>query len=329
MDSKASPLFSEYVIDGVRQELTPAQIVKALSASSSEPSIPFPEFYSKIMVAKSLLDIIWRKGHFALHNLALSLDWRWNTSELGGMASFYSAVAAAADFIDSLSVRISSYSFREARRGVGSLKVGARVAPSAGLEDELDDDDVRMSTQSAQGGKLKADPQSWIIYIPFEHCQYRFGGSLLARSLSVTGSVPPQIVDADYFIDGYEVIRELVEDGIVKAGATVLEGGLMNALQGMAVQNGAAISVNDICRARGGELKVRVLFGEVPGVVLQIADIDFDYVDAEFILQDVAYYPLGHIVPGLDGLSAGTDSTRSIAGIVGSLIGCRAIEGED
>ena len=39
---------------------------------------------------------------------------------------------------------------------------------------------------------------------------------------------------------------------------------------------------------------VRLLFSEVPGVVVQIRDMDFDYLDAELLLQDVAYFPLGH-----------------------------------
>ena len=132
--------------------------------------------------------------------------------------------------------------------------------------------------------------------------------------------------DADYFIDGYEVIRELVEDGIVRAGATVLEGGLMNALRGMATVNGADISVGDVCRAYGDELRVRVLFGEIPGVILQIADIDYDYVDAEFLLQDIAYFPLGHPAVGTPGVSV-LSGGSGITGILESLM--NSLEGED
>ena len=117
-----------------------------------------------------------------------------------------------------------------------------------------------------------------------------------------------------------------MEDGIVKAGATVLEGGLMNTLRSMAVAHGAEVSVNDVCRACGGELQVRVLFGEVPGVVIQIADIDYDYVDAELLLQDVAYYPLGHPVPGCPGVSV-LSGGDNISGILKSLM--NSLEGED
>ena len=39
---------------------------------------------------------------------------------------------------------------------------------------------------------------------------------------------------------------------------------------------------------------IRILFSEIPGVVIQIRDSDYDYVDAQFLLQDIAYYPIGH-----------------------------------
>ena len=62
---------------------------------------------------------------------------------------------------------------------------------------------------------------------------------------------------------------------------------------------GAAVDVSGVMRAYGEKSAVRVLFSEIPGVLIQIRDSDFDYVDAELLLQDVAYYPLGH--PDLSG----------------------------
>ena len=144
-------------------------------------------------------------------------------------------------------------------------------------------------------------------------------------SVGVTPSTAPDVGDADYFIDCYEVVRELVEDGVVKAGATVGDGGLMGALQGMTAATGVEITVQDICKAYGGALPVRVLFGEVPGVILQIADIDYDYVDAELILQDVAYFPIGHPAPGCSGVTLAEKT--DISGILDSLL--NTLEGED
>ena len=78
-----------------------------------------------------------------------------------------------------------------------------------------------------------------------------------------------------------------------------------------------------------GELPVRILFAEVPGVLIEIRDMDFDYVDAELILQDIAYFPLGHPIPGTDGIAVNYDSKSGVAGILQSLLTSQASEGED
>ena len=125
-------------------------------------------------------------------------------------------------------------------------------------------------------------------------------------------------------------MRELVEDGIVLSGATVCDGGFLTALKGMCRKGtGAAIDITSIRDARG-ELPVRILFAEVPGVLIQVSDLDFDYVDAELILQDIAYFPLGHPVCGADdSISVNFDAKSGVAGILQSLLSGQASEGED
>lgn len=147
--------------------------------------------------------------------------------------------------------------------------------------------------------KLAADPDSWIIYVPFDTCDFRLGGSLLCEALGQNGDNFPEIGDADYFIDCYEVIREFVEDNVAVSAATVSDGGLLAALKSMCSGDvGADIDISGIMRAYGEERNVRVLFSEIPGAIIQIKDSDYDYVDAELLLQDIAYYPVGHPVTG-------------------------------
>ena len=177
---------------------------------------------------------------------------------------------------------------------------------------------------------LVPDSQSWLIYIPFENCEYRLGASLMAQMLGVSGAVAPQIVDADYFIDCYEVVRELVEDGIILSGVTVNEGGLMMALNAMTeAGTGASVDLSGLVQATHEPDIVRLLFSEVPGVVIQIADIDYDYVDAELLLQDVAFFPLGHPVPGQNGVEVKASGKTGIQTILESLIRSQSSEGED
>ena len=74
--------------------------------------------------------------------------------------------------------------------------------------------------------------------------------------------------------------------------------------------------------------RARVLFGEIPGVLVQVSDENYDYVDSQFLLQDVAYYPVGRISGEHKGARVVKSSKSGIADILASLIG-QASEGED
>ncbi|MBO4918348.1 MAG: hypothetical protein J5374_10780 [Bacteroidales bacterium] len=387
MNEKTSALLSEYVIDGVPQELTPARILDACMAEDAErisaqggsfdpvvdetvdpapkpcatdpsrigeylrlvrgirtPAFPvaFPETYTKSRIACALIDAIWRKGHFRLGDLAVRLDWTWSPRRIGDMAAFYASVSSAADYVDSLGLKISGYSYSETD-GESDVKAVPSLALQRQEEDlSLPDDSgffpdlpfrtehPRLRAQNYHPSKLLPDAGSWLIYVPFEDCEYRLGASLLAQALGSSGALAPQIVDADYFIDCYEVVRELVEDGVVLSGVTVGRGGLISALKRMTGPKvGASVNLADLMRAKGDRDIVRLLFAEVPGVLFQIADIDYDYVDAELLLQDIAFYPLGHPVPGRPGVDVLSSDKPGIQTILESLLRSQSSEGED
>lgn len=268
--------------------------------------LSFSGAYTAGKVAQALLDAIWCSGHFRLGDLNLKADWRWNGKEISSAAAFYASVESACGYIDALGLRISKYSLSS---GVPAVSFKATTVAE---EDAPEDDEEsifrdlpyrtanpRISRRRKCTGELQPSAQDWIIYIPFDTCDYRLGGSSLAEAVGASPSVPADVSDADYFIDCYEVVRELVEDGVVKAGATVGDGGLLTALRQMAASGtGAEVCIRDVSKAYGEDDPVRILFAEVPGVVIQIADIDYDYVDAELTLQDVVFFPLGHPVPG-------------------------------
>ena len=100
----------------------------------------------------------------------------------------------------------------------------------------------------------------------------------------------------------------------------------MSALQRMTSECGAEIGIGSLCKAVGDATPVQVLFSEVPGVVVQIDDADYDYLDAELLLQDVAYYPLGHPDPECPGVRVSGEAS-DISRILESLM--NTLEGED
>ena len=76
------------------------------------------------------------------------------------------------------------------------------------------------------------------------------------------------------------------------------------------------------------EERHKVLFGEVPGVLIQVSDENYDYVDSQLLLQDIAYYPIGHPTEGPSELTISEDGKSDVADILASLLG-HASEGED
>lgn len=87
------------------------------------------------------------------------------------------------------------------------------------------------------------------------------------------------------------------------------------------------MDISDIMASAQEKNPVRVLFSEVPGAVIQIRDSDFDYLDAELLLQDVAFYPLGHPVAGGSGVRVKASAKTGIQRILESLM--QNAEGED
>lgn len=343
-------LYSRYVINGVQQELTPAGILDAVCDARRDhietagvvvdelvdpaiglhtfdagrireylekvegvenPCVPpaFSEAYSRLRVATALVDTLWKAGHFTLEDLRPEAVWSWDFAPVGAAASFYQSVRSVAEYVDSLDLRLSSYSLS-------------------------DGDDCRFSVELQQlpegricPAKADPDPQSWLVYVPFDPCDFRLGGSALARELGIGGGVAPQIGDADYFIDCFEVLRELVEDGVVIAGATVGDGGLLCALKKMCADTGISVDVSDIMKSYDEDNVVRVLFSEVPGALIQIKDLDFDYLDAQLLLQDVAFFPLGHPDSSVHDVLVRAGEKSGIQKILESLM--QNAEGED
>lgn len=330
--------YSEYIIDGLAMDSTPAQLLSAPPEENcgGEPVVDenldmspggyvlrqdeifaylqaikgkqFPleycysGFYARCALAYALIDALWTKGKFLLEDLALEADWAWRNEGLGSCAALYNAADRAAELADELDLPIKARHFAEA-----SPKVAFNVLGS-GAERALPE-------------KFLPDESSWIIYIPFDVDEYHLGGSELASALKLKGGICAKMVDADYFMDCFEVVRELVEDRILFSGCTVGRGGLMKALDAMCPEGaGVQVDLSDLKRAVNGSDLVRLLFSEVPGALVQISDDDFDYVDAELLLQDVMYFPLGHVVKNKTGVEVSCNDIPAIGGILNSLI---------
>ena len=316
--------------DGTPAESYLPAVLAALEAPRKYP-VTFPESYACARIAASLLEALFRSGHFHLEDLGADLEWNWNGAPMGNMAALYASVQAACEYIENLGIRLRKWGYNEAVHCSLGVRTGlAGGDPLPGDEELIDETSgkIRFGRKRRCPATLPASASDWIVYIPFDSCEPRLGGSVLAEAVGAPSATAPDIGDADYFIDCYEVVRELIEDGIVRSGVPVGPGGLLTALNVLAVEDtGADIDIALLRKSWDGVIPVRALYGEVPGVLITIADIDFDYIDAELLLQDVAYFPLGHPAPGRPGIRIAPDGAPGISSILESLL--NASEGED
>ena len=385
MTDKNSALYSHYIIDGVRFEMTPAELLDDCMEDSgfpdqsefadivdelTEPSLgtfeyrrekeqeyiartmeaaseerPFrmlyPEHFTKLQIAKALLSRLWSKGHFKLGDLKLWAQWDWDTEPVGNMSAFYRSAEAASGYIYGLGVKIEDYLFIE------EGETGCNVKFYAWLQEQYDRSFTSVqesfllfksspyesrhpwiSEERACPATALPDTKSWLIYIPFDTCSFKLGGSLLTQMERCGGEKAPEINDPDYFIDCYEVVRELVEDGMVIAGSNVADGGLAAAAARMCCGLGLEMDISGILSSYQGTSREKLLFGEVPGIIMQIRDEDYDYIDSQLLLQDVAYYPIGHPSTDCHGLKITESGKNGVENILASLLGM-ATEGED
>lgn len=344
IDEITEPPLSSFIYRKTKYKEYAQQVVQA-SKDTREFRMLYPDHFTRLQVAKSLLSRLWSEGHFKLGDLRLWAQWEWNTRPIGNMAAFYESVRNASEYIYSLGVSIEDYVFLESD-GTSNVRFFAWLPETPMTEEDMEEDIEEeqenllfksspyesthpwISESRKFPSTMVADPKSWIIYIPFDTCGYRMGGSMLAQLNDDNGGSAPSIQDPDYFIDCYEVVRELVEDGIIMSARNVADGGLAGAMSRMCGEKGIKLDLSGIAASYQEEDRIRILFGEVPGVLIQVSDDNYDYVDSQFLLQDIAYYPIGHPSEKLSGINLSEAGRSGVADILASLLE-QASEGED
>ncbi len=383
MAEKDSALYSQYIIDGVRFDATPADLLDECAKSpevhenegfadiideSMDPPVTsftydssqnmeyigaclrhsrerrtfrmlYPDAFTRQRIAYTLLDRLWNDGHYRLGDLNVRAQWKWDMKPLGNMAAFYMSAESAGAYLFDLGVKLNGYEFMR-KEGESTAEFHAWLPEDKTAAPEFEHEDIHLKSSPYESshpwisesrrcaGVMVPDEDTSIIYIPFDTCRFSIGGSLLAQVHGRNGGVAPHIQDPDYFIDCYEVIRELVEDGIIIAGRTVGDGGLALAASRMCGEYGMTLDIGGLMSSYQETDSTKMLFSEVPGVLLQISGNDSDYLDSQLLLQDVAYYPVGKISNEFTGLRLVSGRKADVSGILASLLG-QASEGED
>ncbi|MBQ4298952.1 MAG: hypothetical protein II763_01375, partial [Bacteroidales bacterium] len=153
----------------------------------------FAAQYTAGMIARALLDAIWMGGHFRLGDLNLKGEWKWNDKAMGLAAAFYASVEKAGEYMDALGLKFSQLQFAS-----GTPSVHFKAYTTSEDEDPEDEEvlfrelpfrtaNPRISTRRKCSASILPETSDWLIYIPFDSCDFRLGGSALAQ---ISGNHP-------------------------------------------------------------------------------------------------------------------------------------------
>ena len=169
---------SRFIIDGVTEELTPAQMLgrnrppldsepivdetvdpailsfdfdeskissylRAVKKTKRELQFPFAAQYARTCLANVLTEAIWSAGHFTLPELSVDAKWRWREQGIGSMSALYESVRAVSEYADVMDVGFSEVGYED-----GEPSIEMRVPQAAGR---------------AIPATLNPDPESWIV----------------------------------------------------------------------------------------------------------------------------------------------------------------------
>jgi hypothetical protein len=114
----------------------------------------------------------------------------------------------------------------------------------------------------------------------------------------------------------------------IGAEGQVLIGGLATAAHTLSQGKGIDLDIGGLAASHQENETIKILFGEVPGVLFQVSSLDYDYMDSQLILQDVAYYPVGKPSDTHSGVTVSQSSKANVSDILAALL-TQASEGED
>ncbi len=225
-----------------------------------------PAAGSQLAIAEALTNIVWTPLTHGLKGVSLSANWMWPSKNKGEDARLYQAVQAVSDFALQLGINIptgkDSLSMTQKYKDGKVVYAPGTVIISAVGEVEDIGKTVSPVLEPVTGSRL--------LYIDFSGDTFKLGGTSLAQVLNLLGTEVASVKDASYFVKAFEAVQQLIKAGLVLSGHDISEGGMITTLLEMCFalpQTGLKINIENL-----GSDKIRILFSENPGVIIQVAD---------------------------------------------------------
>ena len=269
---------------------------------------------SRNAIGEALSNIIFAPIKNGIKGVSLSANWMWACKNNGEDARLYNAVKACADFAIELGINIptgkDSLSMKQKYADGDVIAPGTVIISAAG--NCIDIKKVVEPVLQLDGGS--------IYYINLSKDNFKLGGSSFAQILNKIGTETPDIKDAVFFRNAFNVVQELVNENQIVAGHDIGSGGLITTLLEMCfstanpmlpnrgfLESGMNISFNDF---KEKDL-IKILFSENIGLVLQAKD-DVIF-ENKFKLNDIEFFKLGQ--PTTSGIVEIDDLKFQVSGL--------------
>lgn len=216
---------------------------------------------SLLSIAEALTNIIWAPLTDKIKGISLSANWMWPCKNPGEDARIYEGVQAASDFACALGINIptgkDSCSMTQKYKDDVVYSPGTVIITASG---EVSDVRKVVEPVLVQGKSL--------YYVDFSKAPKALGGSSFAQIINKLGNETPTVSDFEYFVNAFNTIQQLIEEGKIDSGHDIGGGGLITSLLEICFSdNSSGLDIN--LTKLNEEDTIKVLFAENPGIIFQ------------------------------------------------------------
>ena len=245
---------------------------------------------ARMSVGEALTNLVWAKVS-ALQDVKCSGNWMWAAKLPVEGGALYSAAKAMHDMMVSLGIAVDggkdSLSMaalapdgnggQETVKAPGSLVISAYVTCP----------DVTKTVTPA----LELPDDGRLLYVDLGGGKHRLGGSALGQVFGQVGDASPDVEDPKLLERAFNVVQQLIDDGVITAGHDRSDGGLITTLLEMAFAGDCGIDVE-----LSGDDAIAMLFSEELGLVMEVAAADERRALDAFADVEVPCVPIGTVV---------------------------------
>ena len=244
---------------------------------------------ARMAVGEALTNLVWaRVGH--LEDVKCSANWMWAAKLPGEGAAMYDAVVALRDVLIELGIAVDG--------GKDSLSMAALAPGPDGVETVKAPGSLVVSTYvtcpdvtRVVTPDLKRPDRDVLLFVDLGRGRRRMGGSALAQVFGQLGEEPPDLDVASSLKDAFEVVQQLLAEGLILAGHDRSDGGMIAAILEMAFAGncGLKVRLDDSSAAD----PIETLFNEELGLILEVRPSDGERVRAAFSARGITCFEVG------------------------------------